>query len=344
MTTTITSQAEDNFHKINSQSEEAFRALYKTILKDGKECAPRGQKVIELEHFTYELPAYVRFPSFEARGLKLDYIKREFLWYLRGNRMDISITKHASMWLKVMNKDNSINSNYGQYIFARTSGIGPAPSISAFEGVIAELTRDPDSRRASIPILAAQHYRMETNDVPCTYSLNFRIREGKVNMSVHMRSQDAIFGLGNDAPAFSFVHEMVFAALKALRPELEMGTYTHTADSLHVYERHFEMLQKIVDGSPYIPITCPRISSLDEVRHLVFGLHSRYSVGQTNAWCRGMFREDPEGPRLRFEAPYSGDLNSYEFANWLVIPELADDQATALAGQQPYQPVITTGT
>lgn len=324
------------YPSIAKASEDAFRQAYTDVLRKGKKVSPRGSLVIELEHYTYELPAYARFPSFEGRKLSAPYIKREFLWYLRANRMDSSIADHAKIWRDVQNADGSINSNYGQYIFARRSIVTEShhsQMLSQFELVVQELLRDKDSRRASMPILGLSHYNQRTKDVPCTYSLNFRIRDDKLNMSVHMRSQDAVFGMGNDAPCFSFIHEMVFAALQDSIPGLELGTYTHTADSFHVYERHFELLQAIVDGAPYQEVACPFISGPDEVRHLVFGIHNRYPLGR-NAWCYDQL-VTPLPPLLAYEVPTAPDFSSFEFSNWLLEPELKDLEAKA--NQAPAQ-------
>jgi hypothetical protein len=83
-----------------------------------------------------------------------------------------------------------------------------------------------------------------------------------------MRSQDGIFGMGNDAPAFSFLQEMVLNALREFYPGLVYGSYVHFADSFHVYEKHFEMLEKMTGDDEYITIDCPPISGPDEVRFL----------------------------------------------------------------------------
>lgn len=234
-----------------------FLHIYEDIFENGKELSPRGLLIKELENANYELPPYVRFASFGPRKLSLKYIKREFLWYLKGDRYDTSITEHASMWKGLINKDGGINSNYGQYINKQ------------FDNVIKTLKGDKDSRRASIMILQAEHLLSETNDYPCTYALNFRIREGQLNMTVHMRSQDAVFGMGNDAPAFSMVQEMVYVTLRDTYPDLVMGNYHHFADSLHVYEKHFPMVQAIIDNpEDYQYIDVPRISSKEEVDFL----------------------------------------------------------------------------
>jgi len=225
----------------------------------GDICYPRGLKILELENFNYELSPYNRFCNFKSRNLNLNYIKQEFKWYLKGDKFDISICNYASMWKNLINESGAIQSNYGQYIF----------SNGAFYRVARELLKDNDSRRGSITILNFLHFSDFEKELPCTYYINFRIRNKKLNMSVGMRSQDAIFGMGNDAPAFSFIHEMMFVYLKEFIPELEYGNYYHHADSFHIYEKHFEMLNNIVNGEKYEEVICPKISCKDEVDFLI---------------------------------------------------------------------------
>ncbi len=238
-----------------SSSGEEFRNIFIDVSKKGKLVQPRGQKVLEIENYSYELSPYVRFQNFKSRNLKLSYIKSEFLWYLKGDKYDTSIVEKAKMWKELVNSDGSINSNYGAYIF--TNG--------QFDSVVKTLLDDKDSRRGSIMILSDSHLLSETKDVPCTYALNFRIRDDKLNMTVRMRSQDCVFGMANDAPAFSFIQEMMLNVLKQKYTDLVCGNYHHSADSFHVYERHFEMMEKIASGDEYVDVECPKMSGNDEV-------------------------------------------------------------------------------
>lgn len=298
---------------IVSVDEETFRGIFLDLKLNGKRCAPRGQQVIELENYTYELPARVRFCNFESRKLNLDYIKREFLWYLRGNKFDQEILKHAKMWSSLVNYDGSINSNYGQYIFARKAG----QRASQFDYVIKALTDDMDSRRASMMILNRDHLLSSTKDYPCTYSLNFRIRANRLNMSVHMRSQDAVFGMGNDAPCFSFIHEMVYASMKDVYPDLEMGDYHHICDSFHVYERHFEVMEKIADGDKYVPISCPTIQSGSEAKFLKTLIHLTYGKPELAPLPKPLIKAVSEFPELQEIITEKIDVSDYDFSRWL---------------------------
>lgn len=222
--------------------EMFFQSIYGNLYNSGIVTFPRGQEVLEIENYSIVFNPYYRFINFKSRNLNLDYIKREFVWYLKGNRFDTSIANYASIWKNIINKDGSINSNYGQYIFSK--------DCNQFDNVAHTLINDTDSRRASIMILQPFHLLSDSNDIPCTYSLNFRIRQNKLNMSVHMRSQDAVFGLCNDLPTFSFIHEMLLRYLQKVDKfkNLEYGQYFHCVDSFHVYKRHYSILESIASG------------------------------------------------------------------------------------------------
>lgn len=262
--------ADWKFLKTEKHHRSIFQKIYRNIVKNGKYVSPRGLKVLELENYSYVLPPFVRFQNFQCRKLSINYIKSELLWYLRGDKTDLSILDKAKIWKEIVNDDGTLNSNYGQYIFGQTN---------QFDNVVSILSADKDSRRASIMLLNEGHLFSDTKDVPCTYSMNFRVRENRLNMSVHMRSQDAIYGMGNDAPAFSIIHEMMLNALREYYPELVYGDYFHIADSFHVYERHFGMLEKLAGKSlidrkskcrpdRYMQVLCPQISGPDEVKFM----------------------------------------------------------------------------
>jgi thymidylate synthase len=213
---------------------EQFLRAYADVM-NGQEVGPRGQLTREVCDYAIVLNmADSPLTSFKARNLNLKYAKQEFLWYLRADKFDRSIEKYATMWQKIRQPDGSYFSNYGQYIFPRQ-----------YQYVLECLTKDVNSRRASIVLLKPDHLFHDNKDVVCTYAINFRIRNGQLDMTVMMRSNDIIFGMTNDVFCFSMLYRMV---LKALSKEIScaVGTYTHFVNSLHVYERHFPMIEQLV--------------------------------------------------------------------------------------------------
>jgi thymidylate synthase len=215
-----------------------FLHAYRDIVARGKLVKPRGEAILEIENATLVFEPHDSIvSSFKDRNLKLQYCKQEFLWYLRGDRFDDEIEKYSSAWAKIRQKDGGYNSNYGQYMFGDSG---------QFVYVVETLLRDRDSRRACMVLLNAYHLYHENTDTVCTYSLSFRIRENKLNMTVNMRSNDVIFGTTNDVFCFGLIHRMVLCYLQmAAYPFLELGNYAHRVDSLHVYERHWEMIGRL---------------------------------------------------------------------------------------------------
>jgi len=124
--------------------------------------------------------------------------------------------------------------------------------------VIDLLKNDTYSRRAVISLLDPN---IELNaielDISCTVSLQFLIRNGKVDLIVNMRSNDVIWGLPYDFFFFSFLQELM-----AFELGLPIGTYYHLAGSLHIYERHYEMANKIVTGdTSFLDLEMPNLRS-----------------------------------------------------------------------------------
>ena len=118
--------------------------------------------------------------------------------------------------------------------------------VNQFEMAFQQLKKDPDTRQATIVLFNPAMDYTETKDKPCTNLMRFMIRGGKLNMLTFMRSNDVILGL-YPYDFFNFVH---FQAVMASKLGIEMGKYTHIVDSFHIYEKHFELAQQIIDN-PY---------------------------------------------------------------------------------------------
>lgn len=220
-----------------SRNYDAWLRMFSDCMLDGIETSPRDQKIRELEDYKIVIDPMYPFMNFKHRNLKIEYFKKEMLWKLSGDPFNQAIMKHAKMWESVQNNDGSFNSNYGQYWFGEQMGL-----FVAFN----ELVKDANSRRAVIPMLRASHIGPHVKDTVCTESVGFRIRIRALNMSVHMRSSDQIFGLGTDIPTFAFLQRLLHGMLRSVYPNISLGSLTIVAMSSHIYERHFEMVDTIL--------------------------------------------------------------------------------------------------
>jgi thymidylate synthase len=100
--------------------------------------------------------------------------------------------------------------------------------------VIEELRRNPDSRRAVISIRSEED--MRTGSPACLQNVHYLIREGKLHCKVLFRSNDATKAAFMNAFALILVQKRMADAVG-----VQMGSYTHRANSFHVYERDYGM-------------------------------------------------------------------------------------------------------
>jgi thymidylate synthase len=206
--------------------------------------SPRGMKIKEKLGVQFRIRnVRDRLPHIEARNFSLSYFVAETLWYMSGSNSTEWISRYAPFWKDISDDGKTANSAYGARIFKLHPRIADG-GLNQWDYVKSELKRDPDSRRAVIHIRTPDDSLHAVKDVPCTLALQFFIRESKLHLHVNMRSSDIILGIAYDVPAFTTMQEILANELN-----VELGEYVHTSNSLHCYERDFEMLDKIARSS-----------------------------------------------------------------------------------------------
>ena len=235
---------------------ENFTAAYVDILRDVYNSpefisSPRGMKVKEIIGYQFRIiNPRNRIPYVPGRDFSIYYMIAELLWYLSGNDSTDWISNYSAFWSKISDDGKTANSAYGARIFKPHSRIAASidQTWTQWDYVVNELKSDPDSRRAVLHIRSPQDSILAELDVPCTLSLQFFLRNDRVHMVTSMRSSDVILGLAYDVPAFTLFQELLALQLtQELGRPIGLGTYTHLSASLHVYEKHFKMVEKILD-------------------------------------------------------------------------------------------------
>ena len=118
-----------------------------------------------------------------------------------------------------------------------------------YQKVLKELTRNPDSRRASMiyqrPSIWHEYKENGKNDFICTNAVTYYIRDERLHCVVQMRSNDVIFGYRNDYAWQKHVLEKLEGDLyySGGHPLKKGGTIHWQVQNLHVYERHFELVK-----------------------------------------------------------------------------------------------------
>lgn len=80
------------------------------------------------------------------------------------------------------------------------------------------------------------------------------IRNNRLNLIVNMRSNDIFKGLTFDVFQFTLLQELMAAELG-----VELGTYTHIDNNLHVYENDIPKIRQMLDSGTVEPELLPPI-------------------------------------------------------------------------------------
>ena len=204
-------------------ANDAFHDLYWRIVRDGVDFA--GTKALFNVGFEIEIPNGNAIVDRKVkRNWSYEYAEAEWQWYLSGDRNIAKLGelygKVPAIWKRMADDDGNVNSNYG-WQWKRNNQL---------ELIIQMLKDNPETRQAAISIYDAKEWDEYTFDTPCTYAVQFTVLDGKLNMSVVMRSNDLWYGFCNDQYQFSNLQMLV-----AHETGYNMGTYYHFAHNLHLY-------------------------------------------------------------------------------------------------------------
>lgn len=165
----------------------------------------------------------------KIRKMPIRYAIGEMLWYLSGNPSLKGIQNYTQAWDRMSDNGLTVNSNYGYCIMEKFG-------FNQLEEIEEELRKNQDTRRAVLHIKYPYKGELNSNDVNCTVYLQFFIRDGKLILHTHMRSNDLWMGFPYDIFQFTCLQIMM-----AMKLNLEIGDYVHIADSLHMYKRDYEV-------------------------------------------------------------------------------------------------------
>ncbi len=152
----------------------------------------------------------------------------EFLWYLAGSDKLDFIQYYISRYEDFSDDGDTVFGAYGPRLF------GPTGGTDQVQNVIRTLRKSESSRRAVIQLFhgddLAANLVKRREDLPCTCTLQFTIRNHQLHAMVMMRSNDAFMGLPHDIFAFTMLQELIARSLG-----VEVGQYKHAVGSLHLY-------------------------------------------------------------------------------------------------------------
>ena len=257
----------------------SFAEVYRDLLIDLTEnpeyiCSPRDQKIKESLNVCLEIedPKLCLYKN-DKRSSQLKYIAAELVFYFSGRNDLAYIEKYAKFWKDIANEDGTVNSAYGYLLFNLKNEHGK----TQWEWAHDSLVKDKDSRQALMHFNMPMHQFDGNKDFVCTLNGIFHIRDNKLNFTLMMRSNDVILGLPTDVAFFCILQQQMLNLLQYKYPELELGTYTHMVNSMHLYERNFKIVEEMLQER-FIPeanaeLKCDLITDKGNMTPMMEALH-----------------------------------------------------------------------
>jgi thymidylate synthase len=221
--------------------EEAFLQTSQHIIDNPEfQTTSRIGEVHEITGLSYDvldLTSY-QFTNELIGKLDYDYADTFYRWMMNGCTDSTEIIDKYPNVTKFMEKPKSdqlpenFNTFYGPRILSQL------PTIEK------ELRDKPDTRRAVIMILDKDDLNLldknESLEFPCTDSATFFIRDEKLNVHVHMRSQNMAQVLKLDMYLWGR-----FTCELAEKLEVEPGKFSSSVVSAHVFKKDFDYIQNL---------------------------------------------------------------------------------------------------
>lgn len=246
-------------HYSSRDNVAAYLRLISIVMRMGEPVSPRGKPTIEMPAPT-DCTINARFPLIDPPGRKLShgFAFAEALWILEGRNDVEPLAKYAPSMREFSNDGVTLDGAYGPRIKEQ------------IEYVVRTLHENPDTRQAGLTIWTPNPRK--SKDIPCTVSLWFYIRGGKLKTVAFMRSSDLWLGLPYDLFSFSCVAHSVCGRYNHRLPvtadPIYPGQTCIIAGSSHIYSTDIEKVTSMLaeatryvyDRSPVdeikLPVSC----------------------------------------------------------------------------------------
>ena len=183
----------------------------------------------------YERPTE-RVMFWEQRDANPFFHLLEALWMLCG-RNDVAFP--ASIVGSMLNFSDGGRTLNGAYGWRWRHHFG----FDQLETIAEDLRTNPDCRRQVLAMWDGRHdLGLRSKDLPCNTQAYFSINDGKLDLMVCNRSNDAVWGaLGANAVHFSMLQEYMAAKVR-----VPVGMYWQVSNNLHIYlQQHEELMSEM---------------------------------------------------------------------------------------------------
>ncbi len=234
-----------------SYADEIFIANCRDILENGisdEEFAVRphwedGAPAHTIQKFgvvnRYDLSR--EFPLLTLRRTFYRSAIEEILWIYQKKSNNIrDLSTH--IWDAWADENGSIGKAYGYQMSVKHQY--PEGEFDQVDKALYDLRHTPASRR----ILLNMYNHADLHEMalaPCAYSLTLNVSGGRLNAILNQRSQDMLTASNWNVCQYAALLIM-FAKASGLEP----GELVHVIANAHIYDRHIEIVKRVIEQEP----------------------------------------------------------------------------------------------
>lgn len=187
------------------------------------------------------------FPILTLRTQAFKGVVRELLWMWqkKSNVVD-ELGKSAAIWRAWEGPNGTIGKTYGYQLSKKADyGYGVLDQV---DNLIFLLKNRPMDRRMITTMWCPQELA-EMNLPPCVYETLWDVSDGKLNCTVIQRSGDLLAAAASGG--WDTIQYAVLTHMLAQVCGYQVGTLVHIVNNLHIYDRHMELAQEILNNPEY---------------------------------------------------------------------------------------------
>src|SRR5436189_5979068 len=250
---------------------QQYLNLVQHILDQGATKSDRtGTGTLSVFGYQMRFDLSAGFPLLTTKKVHLRSVIYELLWFLRGETNVRFLNENkVTIWDEWADANGELGPIYGYQW--RSWPAADGRHIDQISNVIAEIKRNPDSRR-----LVVSAWNVGDLDKmalqPCHALFQFYVANGRLSCQMYQRSADVFLGVPFNVASYALLTMMV-AQVCGLRP----GEFILTLGDAHLYSNHLEQARQQLERDPRpLPsmIINPSVTSIDDFKFSDFTLEN----------------------------------------------------------------------
>ncbi len=173
------------------------------------------------------------FPLLTTKKVHFRSVAHELIWFIAGDTNIEYLNKNGvTIWNEWADENGDLGPVYGSQW--RSWATPSHETIDQFANVIAEIKRNPDSRRLIVNAWnVADIEKMALP--PCHTMFQFYVANGRLSCQLYQRSADIFLGVPFNIASYALLTMMVAHVC-----DLGLGDFVHTFGDAHLYLNHLE--------------------------------------------------------------------------------------------------------